>query len=144
MDPLTSLGLVASLVQLVDFSGKIVSCSTQLYESSTGALADNVAIKAVLDHLILLNDKVKKSGTSTGDPVLENLCKSCSVVAVELLTTLEKIQVQGHRQKLESVRKAFQSVWSKKRIEELERRLAGFRQQLNLHLAVDIRSVFFP
>jgi hypothetical protein len=37
------------------------------------------------------------------------------------------------------MRKALQNVWSKEEIQEAEKRLAGFREELNLHVAVDLR-----
>lgn len=37
------------------------------------------------------------------------------------------------------MRKALRSVWSKEKTEGIEKRLAGFRDELNLHIVVDLR-----
>lgn len=65
MDPLTIIGLVGNIVQLVDFSGKLISKSTELYQSSEGALAENIYTETVTNHLDLLNNKLKNARTPT-------------------------------------------------------------------------------
>jgi hypothetical protein len=141
MDPLTIIGLVGNIVQLVDFSGKLISKSTELYQSSEGALAENIDTETVTNHLVLLNNKLKNAATTTGDSALERLCKSCGTAADELLAALDNVKVKGKQTKWKSMRKALRSVWSKEEIKELERRLARLREELNLHVTVDLRSV---
>ena len=141
MDPLTIIGLVGNIVQFVDFSGKLISKSTELYHSSEGALAANIGTETATNHLVLLNNKLKNAAITTGDGALERLCKSCGTVADELLAALDKVKVKGKQDKWKSIRKALRSVWSKEEIMELERRLARFREELNLHIVVDLRCV---
>jgi cysteinyl-tRNA synthetase len=141
MDPLTIIGLVGNIVQFVDFSGKLISKSTELYQSSEGALAENINTETVTNHLVLLNNKLKNAATSTSDSALERLCKSCGTAADELLAALDNVKVKGKQTKWKSMRKALRSVWSKEEIKELERRLARLREELNLHVTVDLRSV---
>ena len=142
METLAIIGLVSNIVQFVDFSGKLISKSVQLYRSTEGALAENIDIETTTNHLILLNNKLKGDATTTNDGVLESLCKSCGTVADELLAALENVKVQGKQRKWESIRKALRTVWSRGDIEELERRLARFREELNLYVVVSLRCVF--
>lgn len=135
------IGLVGNIVQFVDFSGKLISKSTELYRSSEGALAENIDIEKATNHLVLLNSKLQNAATTTGDSALDSLCKSCDTAADELLAALDKVKVKGKQDKWKSIRKALQSVWSKEEIEELERRLARLKEELNLHVTVDLRSV---
>ena len=141
MEPLAVIGLVGNIVQFVDFSGRLVSKSAEIYRSSEGTLAENINIEAATEHLVLLNRKLKDGAIITGDGALENLCKLCSAVADELLGALDKIKVKGQQQKLGSIRKALRSIWSKEKIGELEQRLARFREELKLHVIVDLRCV---
>jgi hypothetical protein len=141
METLAAIGLVGNIVQLVDFSGKLISKSAQLYQSSEGALPYNIDIETVTGDLVVLNNKLKDAANIAGDGALESLCKSCNAVAEELLAALDKVKVKGKQQKWKSIRKALQSVWSKEHIGELERRLASFREELNLHVTVDLRCV---
>jgi len=47
----------------------------------------------------------------------------------------------GKKEEWESMRKALRSLWSKEKIQEIEKRLASFREELNLHIVVDLRCV---
>lgn len=143
METLAIIGLVGNIVQFVDFSGKLISKSAELYRSSEGALAENSDIETAVNHLVLLTNKLKDAdaATTTGDSALQSLCKSCGTTADQLLAVLDKVKVKGKQDKWKSIRKALRSVWSKEEIEELGRRLERFREELNLHVTVDLRSV---
>lgn len=139
MDPLSVVGLVGNIVQFVDFTGKLISTSVFLYHSGKGALPENTDIETATKHLVLLNTKLKDAATSTGSRELQRLCTSCGDVADELLAALDKVKVKDEPGKWKSVQKALRSVWSKDDIEGLEKRLARFREELNLHIVVEIR-----
>lgn len=133
------IGLVGNIVQFVDFSGKLISKSTELYRSSEGALAEHIDIEAAANHLVVLNSKLKDAATTTGDGALESLCISCSTAADNLLAALDKVKVKDKQHKWKSIRKALKSIWSKQEIEDLERQLARFREELSFHIVVDLR-----
>jgi N-terminal domain on NACHT_NTPase and P-loop NTPases len=141
METLAIIGLVGNIVQFVDYSGKLISKSTELYRSSEGALAENIDTETATNHLVLLNSKLQKAAATTGDSTIESLCKSCGTAADQLLAALDKVKVKGKQDKWKSIRKALQSVWSKKEIEELERRLARLKEELNLHVVVGLRYI---
>jgi hypothetical protein len=103
MEALAIIGLVGNIVQFVDFIGKLIEKSAQLYHSSEGALAENIDTATATSHLVSLNDKLKKDAGITRDEALGNLCKSCNDVADELLAVLDKFKVKWKHQKLESV-----------------------------------------
>jgi molecular chaperone GrpE (heat shock protein) len=139
METLAIIGLVGNIVQFLDFSGRLISKSIQLYRSSNSELAESTDVEATTNHLVLLNNKLKDAATSTGDRALEDLCKSCEAVADELLAALDKVKVKKELHKWESIRKALRTVLSKEKIEGLERRLVRFREELNLHVIIDLR-----
>lgn len=136
MDPLTAIGLAGNVVQFVDFCGKLVSKSVEIYRSREGVLREIIDIETATKDLAQLNDQ---NSIVTADEALERLCKSCIAVADELLQALGKVKVNGSPQKWLSFRKALRSVWSKEQIRELEQRLAILRDQLNLRLTADLR-----
>ena len=86
METLAAIGFVGNVIRFVDFSGKIILKSGQLYQSSEGALAENTT-----NDLVLLNNKPKDAATSAGDGALEKLCRSCSTFAEEFLDALDKV-----------------------------------------------------
>ena len=139
MATLAVIGLVGNIVQFVDFSGKLLSKSIELYRSYDGSLAENVDIETTAKHLAVLNKKLKDDASTVGDESLQNLSRSCQKAAIDLLVALDKVKVKNRQQKWESIRKALRSVWSKEEIRELEQRLAKFKQELNLHVVVRLR-----
>jgi urease accessory protein UreF len=141
MDPITTVSLVAIIVQLVDFSCKVLSNSTEFYRSAGGVLIENAHIETTVTDLSKLNTRLKQS-SAAGDTELQTLCEACNDVADQLLITLSKVKVNGKGQRWQSFRKALRSIWSKDKIQQLEQRLASFRSQLNLRIATGMRYVF--
>ena len=141
MDALTAIGLVGNIIQFVDFSQKLISNSIQLYHSSAGALAENIDIETVTNHLLTLNKKLKADAATVDDGALQSLCLSCENAGLDLLKVLNKVKVKDRQQTWESIRKALWSVWTKGEIKGLEQRLAKFKDELNLHIVVGLRYV---
>ena len=61
MEPLTIIRLVGNIVQFVDFSGKLISKSTELYRSGEGALAENIDTETATTHLVWLKQQASKN-----------------------------------------------------------------------------------
>jgi len=141
MEALGTIGLVANIAQFIEFGGKLISKSTELYQSTDDVLAENLALELATNHLVLLNDKLKDGAITNSDDALKRLCEACHGAAEDLLAALKKIKVQGSKTRWKSFRKALRSVWSKEQICDLEGRVAGFREELNLHLTVELRYV---
>ncbi|KAF2175016.1 hypothetical protein K469DRAFT_756484 [Zopfia rhizophila CBS 207.26] len=115
METLAIIGLVGNIVQFVDFSGKLIAKSTELYRSSEGALLENIDAETATNHLVLLNNKLQDTATTASDEALKRLCESCKSTANELLAALDGVKVN-------------------------EGRLSRFREELNLHVVVDLRE----
>ena len=141
MEALAAIGLVGNIVQFVDFSGKLIAESTKLYHSYDGALAENVDIETATKHLAVLIKKLKDDAIIVGDGALQNLSLLCQNAAIDLLVALDKVKVKNRQQRWSSIRKALRSVWSKEEIRELEQRLAKFKEELSLHVVVQLRYV---
>jgi hypothetical protein len=57
MDPTSAFGLAVGILQVVDFSARLLSAGHQLYEH--GSTISNSEFMVVADDLSLLNDKIK-------------------------------------------------------------------------------------
>ncbi|RHZ55337.1 hypothetical protein CDV55_100143 [Aspergillus turcosus] len=139
MEALAAISLVGNIVQFVDFSSKLISTAAQLYHSREDALTENINIEAVTNDLVLLNNKLEASAP-VDDIQLVRLSESCKNVAYDLLAVLDKVKVKVNPRYIGSIRKAFRSVWSREDIEKLQQQLAMFREELNLHVCVDLRD----
>ena len=138
MDPITAVSLAGTVIQFVDFTGKVISKSTEFYRSGRGEFAEHDDIETTAADLTKLNTQLKQT-TAVDDPDLQALCQACGDVADQLLAALAKVKVNGKGQKWQSLRKALRSIWSKEEIGQLEQRLASFRSELNLRITIGMR-----
>jgi hypothetical protein len=140
MDPLSALSLAAALVQFVDFTSKIVSKGYHIYNTTDGAIPQNVALEFIVTDLQNLNARLKHHGTlscaTKDEQALEDLSASCTILANELVDRLNKLKVAGdtkHR-KWKSFRQALKTVWSKEELDAMANKLSEYRNQLEFHI----------
>lgn len=62
MDPLSALSLAATLVQLVDFTNKVVSKGYRVYNATDSALSQDVALEYIATDLQDLSARLKRHG----------------------------------------------------------------------------------
>jgi hypothetical protein len=90
LDPLSALSLAGNILQVVDFSTKIICQATYLYRSSNDALDGDDELDLVISDLSRFCDLVEYPTTATpgeyvagntaNDVALQSLCKSCRKV----------------------------------------------------------------
>ena len=127
MEPLTALGVVANVLQLIDFSASVVSKSSELSRSVDGRLVKHTEISVMNNDLAKLSATLSQSLAQPLNPTvlsedeqtLLTLCQGCLDVSEELQGGLDKLQVKGPLSKWKSVRKALKTVWTKEKIAEL-------------------------
>jgi hypothetical protein len=148
MDPLSALSLASCIVQFVDFSSKLISKGHLIYSSANGALIENLDLEVVTCDLSQLTTRLglheKAICCTKEDQNLEDLASRCSALAKELLDKLDRLKVDDDvkNRRWKSFRQALKTVWSKKDLDEIAARLAGFRSQLELYILVSLRKVF--
>ncbi|TVY35313.1 hypothetical protein LSUB1_G005650 [Lachnellula subtilissima] len=141
MDPLTAVGLAGNIISFVDFSLKTLSKAKQLYESASGATAENEELESLTKDLKSLIDSTRRKTPETpqkshsrlnnsGGMVLNSLSQRCVQVADELLKTLDSIKVQGDGRTPKSAIQAMKMVWKQDQIDALQGRLDRINKQL--------------
>jgi len=147
LDPLTALSVAASIVQFVDFAAELLTKGKEIHRS--GGLSDNNEIEAASSRLHTLSSKLGESlrlnpgPLSEQDQSLEYISQGCVKISVELDALLQNLKVpawQRHR-RWGSLRQAFKSLWSKKEVQKCEEELAKLRDELEIHVLFDLRSV---
>jgi hypothetical protein len=141
MEALAVIGSISSVVQLIECSGKCISETVELYRSADGVLDGNTAIEFAVNRPIVRRDKVETIASSVAGASLQDLCVTVADTSSQLLNALQSLKVQGKNSNWKSVPKAIRSVWSKDEVQDLERRLGSFRDQLNLHIVGRTRFV---
>jgi hypothetical protein len=148
MDPLTAFGLVANIIQLVDFSSKLISEGREIYNSSDGELLDHSELKIVSKDLSRLALQVENASKALGsrrklseaEQDQARLGQECHRVASDLLRALDDLKMKGSNRRWNSFRQALLTVWNRDKIERLEKRLDRFRQELVASVLVTLRQ----
>ncbi len=149
LDPLSALSVAASVVQFVDFAGKIVSKGKDIYESSDGALQENLSTETVTVRLrekilalessrrwakqITVRPEKAHQEAAQRDQRLDEICKDCSNLSKNLLHQLGELKVPkgSEHRRWKSFRQALKSVWSKDEIDAISARLRDLRDELD-------------
>ncbi|XXH00526.1 hypothetical protein Hte_006873 [Hypoxylon texense] len=143
MDPIAATNVAAFAIQIVDFGAKVISKSFEIRNSASGATVINRELEQTTQDLTELCDELEKSmktvaSESTDRAILE-LGKESKLVAGELIGALKKLRGTTNRKYTRSFRLALLSVLGAEQIENLEKRLDRYRQQLTLRLVDSLR-----
>lgn len=149
MDPLTAFSLTCGVIQVVDFSTKIVVRCRQIYKD--GATSENKEIESMAEHLTDLATNLKlpsilqNPGSANqpyhDDQELLRLAEQCSEIATELIDEVQKLSIQGRQRKRDAFRTAVKVVWKKDATENIQKRLERYRQTLDTRILISLRSV---
>jgi len=149
MDPLTALSVAGTIIQFVQFGGQILNGSRQFYESASGALSVNEELEVITRDLSDLLFKLERPLGPSNPPDslekdaeyrgLEDIGAHCRKVANELLTRLNGLKIRGKHQAWKSLQHAIKAAWAQREVDELDKRLVGFRRSLETHIISSLR-----
>jgi hypothetical protein len=148
-DPITIIGLAASVAQIVDVTGRLISKSCEIYQSAKGAFQENTDLELIITDLQMTNAKLAKIPLQFGnddrldrdDRAIRQLCVGCNEVADELLGRFSLLRMgkdDKEARKLESVKYAWKFMRSKRGLDALAARVAAFREQLQTRIIVSL------
>ena len=138
MGALAAVSLAGNILQFLNLTGDAIFKSRQIHASISGTLKEHEHLESLTNNFKCLSGRLQ---TSVGpvDSVLEQLCSSCIQVTDELLKALKHFVAKGQKTRPQSFRKALKAIWGKEKLKILEESLAEFRQEMTLHLTVDLR-----
>lgn len=146
MDPITGLGLAASVIQLVTFSIDTVKTCQEVYQR--GSVSEYSNLNHTTSHLASLTNSLQQhlqgSGTRsqalTGEEEdLVNLARKCEDCAKTLQKELCKLQTQPRASVLDAARKAARAIWKKSSITKIQGQLETYRLTLETSLLSRLR-----
>lgn len=167
MDPVSALGLTANVLQFVEFTGKLISKGAEYYQSSDGALLGHAELNAAAENLASLARKINESTKlpiffpKGPEPLnrterenyradkrfymidkgLLDASRHCYDISLEMNAALTALKIPDNPTRWDCFRQALRSVWSEEKINGISRRLDQARDQLMIHLLVDLRFV---
>jgi len=147
LDPVTASALAGNIFQFVQFAGNLISKSREIYNSADGTAGEIIALETLTKKDIALYFQLSTSLRSPGilsalpkeEQQLEDFRIQCTEIATELLEALDQLKIKGPPGKWKSFRKALKTVWGKKKLEAMEKRLAAFNSMLTRHIVIDTR-----
>lgn len=148
MDPITGVGLAASVIQLVTFSIDCIKIVREVYERGSVGRHDDTAYTA--NHLADLTRSLQQSLQSSDkqssilskdERELLDLSRHCEDCAQTLQHELDKLQSQPRSSVLAATHKAARAIWTKRKIEEVSKRLETYRSTLETSLLHRLRCV---
>jgi hypothetical protein len=149
LETFAAIALAGNSLQFVEYAGKVVSKSADIYHSESGSSKDAVKLRVVTEELRKLSNAVstRYSNATPGtdqaiersqtDKAIIKLALECRSEAHQLLYVLDGLQVQTKdkpKRKWESVYQALRSEWKKEQIEDFLKSLGRLQTQLILHL----------
>lgn len=141
MDPLSAFSLACGVIQVVDFSTEVVKKIRELYKDGTLSQYKEAEGMAIQLRQLRSNLELPEHQNHDNTELLK-LGDKCSDTAKDLVTELEKLKVSGPHKKRQTVKKTFKTIWKKPAIDEIQKRLDGYRNLIDHRVLIDLRKRF--
>ena len=152
VDPLTTLGLAANVIQLLTFTGSLLSKGREIRDAAYGAPVAQRELETITESLRQLSanlilpetgyvvSRSKKDAPAQTERELSELCNGCLGVSDELLKALKALRNPGATTShFTSIYQAFRYVLSEGKMDDMSKRVETFRRQIDTTLLVSIR-----
>lgn len=135
MDPVTAVGLAASILQFIDFSWSLVQGSYEIYRSEAGTTPENAHIRNVILDLRQVTEDMDSDikGQTKHEKALRKLAQKCQDLSSKLAKILEELKMKGDT-RWESLRIKWKSMRKEKDVAIIEKRLIEYRAEIMLRL----------
>jgi hypothetical protein len=145
MDPVTAFSLACGVIQVVDFSLRLLSKSKEVHEK--GSLVENDNLEYLTRHLSALELELQTplNHNSHGrtqpqdEQDLKQLADKCSETAQTLLTELAKLKVSDPKRKRQMIKVTLRAILKRSTLKEIEGRMNSYRDMLNTKILVELR-----
>ncbi|KAM7186766.1 hypothetical protein V8F33_011609 [Rhypophila sp. PSN 637] len=97
MDPITALSLASGILTFIDFAGKIVAGTYEIYRSTASTTEENAHIGDIAADLTEITSKLATTAPArtSHDVALHDLASKCNAISIELQNLITTLQVSG-------------------------------------------------
>lgn len=141
MDPVSAVGLAASIVSFVDFACDLVKGSYKIYRAESDESASHAHIGTILNDLEDVT-KTLQTDVKPDSPhrdFLKKLASDCAAASTELSSVLKDLKRKEGNKIWRSLEAKWNSMRREKEVVSIEQRLNSIRLELLLRLNVIIR-----
>lgn len=147
MDPLTAFSLACGVIQVVDFSTKTLVKCKEIYRE--GFSSEYRELESMTRHLVDVRAGLDLPGPHQSadsihkldDQSILELAKECSITADQLIGKLRSVKTKGPHEKRQAIMKTLKLLWEKGEIQEIQKRLDGYRNTLDTQILINLRFV---
>lgn len=146
MDPVSAFSLACGVVQMIDFSCKLLSKTKELH--TRGHVLENQEIEEQVSQLCqlraLLESKMDSGSLSTHpqeneSSEIENIADKCDGTALELLQELENLKISEPRSTRKAFKMSFAAMRKRGTIDRLKHKFDEFQKTLDTRVLLDIK-----
>lgn len=140
IEPLTAFALAGNIVQFVELGYKATVILRQIWDAS--ATDENLEIEAIGKDIVDISTKLLAASSSTtiqsqDEKNLQQLARRCEDPADELNKILQSLTARhkkGVKRHIEALQITFKSIYSREKIDSLQRRIQNLRDQLSTRM----------
>ncbi|GAB7324278.1 hypothetical protein MBLNU13_g08249t1 [Cladosporium sp. NU13] len=141
MDPATTIGVAAAIVQFVEVGLKTLALCKQIRDSDT----DTTLLHAELQQSTKQVETVQRGVTLTSFPrdtsrSIKQCSQDCSSTAKELQDLLSEIRAIAQKKRFGAARAAFRALKDQKKIEKIQNKLEKCQARFQTAVSVDTRE----
>ncbi|RSL68829.1 hypothetical protein CEP53_002390 [Fusarium sp. AF-6] len=151
MDPITALQTASAIIGIVDFGTRLLSATTEIYQSASGHTARDVGLLTLSDELKTLGKQLQDrlqaapSAASASDSTLQSLSVRCIEASNRLHAAIRDLQANrsGNGRistTANSFASALKALWKQGEIESLKEELAEIRSQITFAAIISVLS----
>ncbi|KAH7068640.1 hypothetical protein FB567DRAFT_457239 [Paraphoma chrysanthemicola] len=151
MEPLSALSIASAVIQIIDFSSKVIARTREVHRSGDGAVEEGAlfanATANLNDLLIELNRTTISESSGYGashqrsaDKQLLQHAKDSQVIATELRALLANVKHKRDGRQRNAIQQGFRGVLEQKNVDALNQRLDDIRKQIDTTLLVSLRQ----
>jgi hypothetical protein len=145
MEPLSALSIASAVIQIVEFSAKVISRTKEVYDSPEKATEETALLENATENLRELMEELSKRrnvrphNSSNADDQLIHLAKQSDEIAKVVCEAVDDIRLRTDGSQRTALSQGLRSVLGQKKISSLTARLDQMRKQVDTALLVSLR-----
>jgi hypothetical protein len=146
MDPLSALSVASAVIQIVDFSTKVIARTKEVYDSPDGTTEQTMLLENATANLDDLLQGLRKShrtidafDPNSPDGRLLQLAKDSNEVATSIGDAIDHVKRKSDGSERTALGQGLRSVLDQKKLSALTERLDQIRKQVDTTLLISLR-----